>query len=46
MMNFDDPKKKKKHKKHNPNWQQIPDYTDRISITGALDLEKQFHYLI
>ena len=26
---------KRKHKKHNPNWPQIPDHPDRILITGG-----------
>ena len=36
----------KKTKEHNPNRPQIPDHPYRILIVGALDLEKQTHYLI
>ena len=33
-------------KEHNPNWPQITHNPHRILITGALDQEKQIHYLI
>ena len=42
MINFNDDVKAIV-KKHNPNWQQIP---NRIFLIRGMDLEKQTHYSI